>query len=89
MNMNDEVERTEFEKFAKKMRMSLCRNARKPHEYAFGTQKAWQMWMIRATIAQTEFQNKLTNASHLTPEEIKMLLDRRTGTRTTAADRKE
>lgn len=46
--LNEEAERIEFEKVARKMKMSLVRNARKPDEYAFATQKAWVIWMIWA-----------------------------------------
>lgn len=52
--INEEHERRLFEDFAKKRKMSLCRRADKPHLYAFGTQAAWEGWMIRATIAHAE-----------------------------------
>lgn len=48
----EKIEREKFEEFAIKRKMSLTRNARKPDEYAFATQKAWEAWMIRAYQAQ-------------------------------------
>ncbi len=52
--VNEEHERRLFEDFAKKRKMSLCRRADKPHLYAFGTQAAWEAWMIRAAIANAD-----------------------------------